>query len=393
MTFGALSGFTVVVTAEHRAGEQVDLLERRGASVVPVPLVHSVPVSADVCSAAVAALVTRAPDLLVVCTGRAMCEWWEAVERLGRLDELQVALRGAHVMVPGPKAAAAAHAAGVDVGWTAPDGTYAQVAHRLTSQSSHDGGGRVLRVAVVLDGAGSEPVVDAARRHGFEVVEVPVHRGEMPVDTASAHRLTAAVSKGAVDAVTFTSARAVENFFTLASDAGVQAEAVEAFNRGAVSVAAVGPVTGARLRAFGVRFGLEPRTPSLGAMVQELALSFAGRNESLQLGGHPVTIQGRLVSVDGEELAVLTDRERAVLEVLAARRGGVVSKRALMTEVWGEAGDEHVVEVTVARLRRRLGRAGQSIETVVRRGYRLAVDAPPAEVGASPPATVLSTGG
>jgi uroporphyrinogen-III synthase len=42
--------------------------------------------------------------------------------------------------------------------------------------------------------------------------------------------------------------------------------------------------------------------------------------------------------------------------------------------VWGEVGDEHVVEVTVARLRRRLGAAGGGIETVVRRGYRLAID-------------------
>ena len=67
----------------------------------------------------------------------------------------------------------------------------------------------------------------------------------------------------------------------------------------------------------------------------------------------------------------LTDRERSVLEMLARRPGAVVSKHTLLREVWTGETDEHVVEVTVGRLRRRLGPAGGHIETVMRRGYRL----------------------
>jgi len=63
-----------------------------------------------------------------------------------------------------------------------------------------------------------------------------------------------------------------------------------------------------------------------------------------------------------------------VLGILARRPGAVVSKKALLEEVWEGESDDHVVEVTVARLRHRLGAAGASIETVVRRGYRLAVN-------------------
>ena len=45
--------------------------------------------------------------------------------------------------------------------------------------------------------------------------------------------------------------------------------------------------------------------------------------------------------------------------------GAVVSKRALLRRVWGPGeNDEHVVEVTMARLRQRLGVAGAGIETV-----------------------------
>ena len=65
------------------------------------------------------------------------------------------------------------------------------------------------------------------------------------------------------------------------------------------------------------------------------------------------------------------DRERAVFDALAHQPGAVLSKRALAERVWAGAVDDHVVEVTIGRLRKRLGPAGASIGTVMRRGYRL----------------------
>jgi DNA-binding response OmpR family regulator len=71
---------------------------------------------------------------------------------------------------------------------------------------------------------------------------------------------------------------------------------------------------------------------------------------------------------------LLSDREREVLAVLSDRPGVVVSKAVLLRRVWAGETDEHVVEVTVGRLRQRLAAAGIGIETVVRRGYRLSED-------------------
>jgi DNA-binding response OmpR family regulator len=69
----------------------------------------------------------------------------------------------------------------------------------------------------------------------------------------------------------------------------------------------------------------------------------------------------------------LTPRERALLEVLLGSRGAVVSKRALSERAWNAAADDHTVEVTVNRLRGKLGPAADALETRNRRGYRLAV--------------------
>ncbi len=100
----------------------------------------------------------------------------------------------------------------------------------------------------------------------------------------------------------------------------------------------------------------------------------------LQLADHTVVVERGSVTVDAGTSSRLPERERVLLEALAERPGAVVSKRALLRRVWGPGEtDEHVVEVTIARLRQRLGVAGVGIETVIRRGYRLrtAVPMPP----------------
>jgi DNA-binding response OmpR family regulator len=71
----------------------------------------------------------------------------------------------------------------------------------------------------------------------------------------------------------------------------------------------------------------------------------------------------------------LTAREFALLTYLVRRAGRVVSKHEILDGVWDDAfeGDPNVVEVYVARLRRKLDGAGgpRLIETVRGMGYRL----------------------
>ena len=70
----------------------------------------------------------------------------------------------------------------------------------------------------------------------------------------------------------------------------------------------------------------------------------------------------------------LTPTELRILAYLVRRRGLVLSKTQLLTQVWGyEAYDPNVVEVHVSALRRKLeARGPRIIETVRGLGYRLA---------------------
>jgi DNA-binding response OmpR family regulator len=114
----------------------------------------------------------------------------------------------------------------------------------------------------------------------------------------------------------------------------------------------------ARLRAL-VRRGANERPTVLAA--GDLALDPARRR----------------VSRADEEIT-LTPREFALLEFLMRHRGDVVTKRAIIDNVWDMNfdGDDNIVEVYVSYLRRKIdqpyGRVG--IETVRGVGYRLAAD-------------------
>lgn len=381
MSIGPLAGYTIGVTADRRWQEQAELLERRGARVVHGPAIRTLPLADEgALRDATQRVEEQRPDLVVLTTGLGTRGWFAAADSMGVGEALHDALLQAKIYARGPKAAGAAITAGLEVAWKAPESTSSEIVERLIADHPAPGGGadgrtEPWRVAIQLDGSEDSWICERLRDAGFEVVAVPIYRWTLPLDPTPATRLAQAVADRTVDAVTFTAGPALANFLMLAEEQGCLDGVLAAFNEGAVVAVCVGPVCSARARAAGILTTVEPAHPRLGAMVQACTTAFTDRRRTFRLGGHDLCVQGRLVLVNGDEPIALSDRERDVLEVLAERPGVVHSKASLLTRVWvGGESDEHVVEVTVGRLRQRLGRAGVGVETVVRRGYRLAAD-------------------
>jgi DNA-binding response OmpR family regulator len=96
---------------------------------------------------------------------------------------------------------------------------------------------------------------------------------------------------------------------------------------------------------------------------------------ALRFGPLEVDVAGREVHVDGS-LVELTRTEFDVLAALAARPRVAFSRRQLIDAVWGDDwyGDEHLVDVHIGHLRRKLGDdadAGRYVRTVRGVGYRM----------------------
>ena len=370
-TAGPLTGFTIGVTACRRADEQIELLERKGATVLHGPAIQTHPLIAEAeLAEATRAVVADPPDYTLLSTGIGVRAWFEAAESLDLADALLDALGHSKVIVRGPKAHGAAVTNGLAVHWQAPNGWASEMVEHLAGI-----GVAGARIAVQLDGASGAPLAKAVGEIGAVPVAVPVYEWTMPTDTTAAERLVEAMVDGRVDGVTFTARPQVENLATIAERMGVLDGLLAALAERVVPVC-VGPVCASGITDLGLPEPVQPDRYRLGSMVLTVADTFRARARELTLAGIDVRIQGRAVVLPADVAAgatvLLTDKERVVLDVLAERPGVVWSKQDLLARVWdGGESDPHVVEVTVGRLRQRLGPAGVGIETVIRRGYRL----------------------
>jgi DNA-binding response OmpR family regulator len=97
--------------------------------------------------------------------------------------------------------------------------------------------------------------------------------------------------------------------------------------------------------------------------------------ETVRFGSLSIDVGAREVRSDGS-LVDLTRTEFDVLATLAARPRLVFTRRPLIDAIWGETwvGDEHLVDVHIGHVRRKLGDepdAGRYVRTVRGVGYRM----------------------
>lgn len=371
MALAPLQGFCVGITADRRRDELAALLHRRGATTLIAPTLATrfLPDDAGL-EALTRDLLARPPDIVVASTGVGVRAWFEAAQAWGVVDDLRSACAGAYVVARGPKAVAAAQAAGLEVGAAAETERLEEVAALVRAREM---GG--ARVAVQLHGEDDMPLVAELRDAGAEVVALPVYRWGLPSDLEPARRLVTAAAGRGVDAVAFTSAPAVRNFFALADEAGVGGEVRSAF-AGDVVAACVGPVCADAARSAGVPAPVAPETGRLGLLVRALTGALQQRTVARSVGTREIVLQGAALWVGdgsvGDASVSLAPREHSVLAVLVERPGVVVPKAQLLRQVWSPgAADVHAVDVAVARLRRRVAPTGLRIVAVRGRGYAL----------------------
>jgi uroporphyrinogen-III synthase len=357
-----LAGYTVAVTAARRREELGALLDRRGARVVYAPAIRIVPLSDDTELVAATRAVLSAPvDLVIATTGVGFRGWLEAADAWDL--PLVEHLKPARVLARGPKARGAIRGGGLVDAWSPESESSAEVLSHLLSGAEGPLEGR--RIAVQLHGDPLPDLVAGLRASGAEVLPVPVYRWVLPEDAAPVRRLVEATVAGGIDAITFTSAPAAASLLTVADELGRRDELVTAL-RSRVLAVAVGPVTAGPLEAVGVPT-CQPERARLGALAREVVARLPERDPVLQIGAHTLQIRGHAVVVDGR-LVELAPGAMSVLRELVRAPGHVVGRPELIASLPG-GGDSHAVEMAVTRLRAALG--APLVETVVKRGYRL----------------------
>nr|WP_017202154.1 uroporphyrinogen-III synthase [Microbacterium barkeri] len=308
----------------------------------------------DVLIARTRELIANPPDIVVVTTGVGFRGWIDAAHENGLAEQLTVALSRAQFVARGPKAHGAIQQAGFTADWVAESETSAEVGEYLTADGV---AGR--RIAIQHHGAGADGLDTLLSSSGADVVSITVYRWGPPPDPQLVHRSVVQAGAGEADAVLFTSAPGAAEWVRTAVRAGV----IEAIRR-----------PEAPLDEAGLRVTLASRG-RLGSLVRCVVDHYAsGSAPRLRTPDGTMEMRSGGVLLDGA-FVPLSRAGASILGELFDAAGGVRSREQLGLALPRGGESAHAVEMAIARLREALGGTGV-IQTIVKRGYRLAVEEP-----------------
>jgi uroporphyrinogen-III synthase len=360
-----LEGFRIGVTSDRRSEDLIAAFERRGAEVLHAPAIRiAAPDSDAKLTLDTAAIIAASPDVLLATTSYGIRRWFEAADAAGLGPELTDTLHRTRILVRGPKARGAVRAAGLDDSGMSDKETTESLVDRVLGE-----GAAGVTIAVQLHGFTDSAQLDRLRAAGATVLTVEPYRWLMPEDSSRVLRLVDAICTGSVDAVTFTSAPAVDALFSVADGVGKLEPVLDAFSETVVA-AAVGPVTAAPLRLAGIE-PIQPDRYRMGALIR-LVCEHLEEQRIIRLRTRHgvVELRGRIAEIAGRR-ASLAPTSLTLFRILLAARGSVLS-RAELTASLPEMQDDHAVDVAISRLRQSLP-SPKLVTTVIKRGYRIDV--------------------
>ena len=360
-----LEGFRIGVTSDRRSEDLIAAFQRRGAEVLHAPAIRMAAAEDDTkLTADTHAIIAGRPDILLATTSYGIRRWFETADAAGLGHDLTSTLAHSRILVRGPKARGAVRAAGLDDSGMSDEETTKSVVDLVLRD-----GAEGKTVAVQLHGFTDEAQLDRLREAGATVLTVAPYRWLLPEDSGRVLRLVDAICAGSIDAVTFTSAPAVEALFGAADGVGRLEELQHAFSASVVA-AAVGNVTAAPLVAAGIT-PIIPDRFRMGALIR-LVCEHLEEQRVLRIETHRGTVElrGRLVTVAGDRV-ILPPTSLTLMRVLL-ESGGAVLSRANLTAALPEMQDDHAVDVAISRLRQALPVPGL-VATVIKRGYRIDV--------------------
>jgi len=370
-----LTGYRVAVTSANRVEELCALLRRNGAEVSSAAAIDMIELpDDDELQRNTEALIAHPPDILVAHPGIGFGGWLAAADGWGLANQLIAALSTARIVARGPKAIAALRAAGLREEWSPNSESAREVLRYLL-----DSGASGKRVAVQLDGAAEDwdpfpEFIDELSSAGARVLPIHVYRWKPTQIGGAFDQLIASIAQREFDAVSFTSAPAAAAMLERSRELDIEDQLLQAL-RTDVHAMCVGPEAAQPLTRIGIPTS-SPDRMRLGALARHIAQELPPlRSCTVNAAGHVIEIRGTCVLVDGS-VNSLAGSGMATLRALAHRPGDVVARNDLLRVLPGNSNDPHAVDTAVLRLRTALGDRN-IIATVVKRGYRLAVDEPP----------------
>lgn len=252
---GGLEGQVVAVPESRQLDILSDLLQRRGAKVLRVPLVSilDAPDPAPV-ERWLREFVAEPPDHFIILTGEGLRRLQGFAERAGMLAAYTTTLAKVHKICRGPKPGRVLREMDLKPEMLGKAPTTAGIIEALDDLELE---GR--RVAVQLYGEDpNQLLMDYLRTRGARVSAVAPYVYAPNADEEKVLDLLARLREGGITMMTFTSQPQLKRMQDVARRSGEAEELIASLNR--IKVAAVGPVVAEQLREAGVRVAVMPES-------------------------------------------------------------------------------------------------------------------------------------
>jgi uroporphyrinogen-III synthase len=355
-----LAGYTVAIASDRRRHPVADLLESVGARTVGVQAARSLatPDLAGLRRATGQCLASGCDDV-VISSAVGLRGWIGAARRWGTAQALVERFTAARLLARDAAAADSLRALGLAGIYSTAGGTTEELLRFLAAGPLV--GRRILVETNRMSLA--EPCAEL-RRGGAVVIEAPTHTVAPAAESFSVRRLGDLVVRRQVEALALVAAPVAGELWAWARREDRLAEMVDALTAD-VLCASLGPLPEVPWRSIVAdRPFVEELAELLLVALPPRALSVVAAGHRLQVRGHAVVIDGRLVPVQPGPLAVLRE--------LARRPGEVMSTAELRVAIGAHGHvDDHAVEMAVSRLRQAL-RGVDLVQTIVKHGYTLA---------------------
>lgn len=260
-----------IISFESRQSEILkQALEKHGAAVFSAPSVQEIAFEQNPEAFAFAEkLLAGKIDIVILMTGVGTRYLMQVLEMRFDKIALVAALKKITLLARGPKPVQALRELGLASSITVPEpNTWREILEEL-DQNPRGLDLENRTVAIQEHGEASVEFIEALKKRGASVTQIPVYRWALPDNREPLETGIRKIIDGEIKVAVLTSTIQIRHALKVASEMGVENEFREKFKN--LLIASIGPTTSETLQELGFTPGFEPSHPKMGTLAKELA--------------------------------------------------------------------------------------------------------------------------
>ena len=242
-----IEGKTIAITrSKDDSQEFIDLITKEKGNVLPLPTIELVSKGEKIVDEFLSALADEDPDYSVFMSSKAVSLLFETAKKVGKFEELQLAITNTIVLAVGPKTKDALEKENVKVAYMPQRYSSVGIGEIFTKLNA------VGKKAIVPRSGVSTPFLkDLLEKIGLHVTELYLYDVCAFRDTSQWNEFRDMFSQDKVDGIIFTSASSVRAFFEIMTKDHDENRLVDMLHK--TMVVSIGPFTADELKKFSVK--------------------------------------------------------------------------------------------------------------------------------------------